>query len=191
MGTRPLPALAGCLLLVSEVVNSCGQGESAGTTSIPASTTTAPLPAGAERPLDLLVPGPDQSLTHDRREAAQAWLVPVNGSEVPAWEVPIAGVARFVTAPVTVRPVQLTLQGTGLGIVELGRPEASALPLLEARFRTPTSHRRRRFLRRQRLRGKPARAYDQTQRPTGSMTCSAITSRRRSIASMIFRVVTE
>ncbi len=71
-------------------------------------------------------------------EAAQAWLVPVDGSEVPAWEVPMAGVARFVTAPVTVRPAQLSLRGDGLGIVALGQPEASALPLLVARFGEPS-----------------------------------------------------
>jgi hypothetical protein len=67
-----------------------------------------------------------------------AWVVNLSSPDVPAWEVPIAGVARFVTSPVTVRPAQLALRGDGLGIVELGQPEASAMPLLVARFGEPS-----------------------------------------------------
>lgn len=68
-----------------------------------------------------------------------AWVIDLARPDIPAWEAPVAGVARFVTAPVTVRPSPLVLRGDGLGIVALGQPMASAIPLLEARFGLPTS----------------------------------------------------
>ena len=67
-------------------------------------------------------------------EPLAALVVNAASPDIPAWEAPVAGVARFVTAPVTVRPAQFALRGDGLGIVELGQPMASAMPLLEARF---------------------------------------------------------
>jgi hypothetical protein len=72
-------------------------------------------------------------------EQERAWIVNPASTEVPVWEAPVAGIARFVTAPVTVRPSPLVLRGDGLGIVEFGQPVASALPLLEARFGRPSN----------------------------------------------------
>lgn len=46
-------------------------------------------------------------------ERQAAWILNPNVTVVPALEVPVAGVARFVTAPVTVRPSPLVLRGDG------------------------------------------------------------------------------
>lgn len=71
-------------------------------------------------------------------EATKAWIVDLDGSAVPSAVMPVAGRAVFASAPVTVRPSGLQLAGDGLGIVDLGQPMASAMPLLEARFGAPS-----------------------------------------------------
>lgn len=71
-------------------------------------------------------------------EQGRAWIIDLAGTTVPTAVMPVPGVARFVTPPVTVRPAPLVLRGDGLGIVALGQPMASVMPLLEARFGAPS-----------------------------------------------------